>query len=68
MSSIRVGIIGVAALQTAHITRLQESPDAEIVGLVDTDPNRLTAAVEKHPELADVPKYDDYKKCLLLVG
>lgn len=61
MSKIRVGIIGVGGISYGHIRNFLASPDAEIVGLVDTDPKRLEMAKEKVPELADVPTYSDYK-------
>lgn len=61
MGKIRVGIIGVGGISYGHIRNFLASPDAEIVGLVDTDPKRLETAKEKVPELADVPTYSDYK-------
>jgi predicted dehydrogenase len=61
MGKIRVGIIGVGSISYGHIRNFLASPDAEIVGLVDTDPKRLETAKEKVPELADVPTYSDYK-------
>ena len=51
MSRIRVGIIGVGGISYGHIRNFLASPDADIVGLVDNDPNRLQTAVEKVPEL-----------------
>lgn len=68
MSQIRIGIIGVGGIANGHIKRLLDSPDAAIVGLVDTDPERIKAAREKYPEIADVPAYCDYKDLLAAGG
>lgn len=65
---IRVGIVGVGGISYGHITRFMESPDAEIVALVDNDPKRLEAAREKIPALVDVPSYSDYKDMLAVGG
>ncbi|MGC8862002.1 MAG: Gfo/Idh/MocA family protein [Armatimonadota bacterium] len=61
MSKIRVGIIGVGGISYGHIRNFLASPDAEIVGLVDTDPKRLETVFEKVPELRGVPTYSDYR-------
>lgn len=61
MSKIRVGIIGVGGISYGHIKNFLASPDAEIVGLVDVDPQRLEKAVERVPELKGVPTYSDYR-------
>lgn len=68
MDKIRVGIIGVGGISYGHIRRFLESPDAEIAGLMDTDPKRLEAAKEKVPELAGVPTYSDYKAMIAAGG
>lgn len=68
MSQIRIGIIGVGGIALGHIGRLLEIPDAQIVGLVDTDPARIQTAVEKFPAVADVPTYSDYKQMLAAGG
>lgn len=57
---IRVGIIGVGGIAHGHIKRFLESPDAEIVGLVDPDSKRLEIARERIPEIAGIPTYSDY--------
>ncbi|MCX8053485.1 MAG: Gfo/Idh/MocA family oxidoreductase, partial [Armatimonadetes bacterium] len=61
MSKIRVGIIGVGGISYGHIKNFLASPDAEIVGLVDTDPNRIETAIKQFPELKDIPTYRDYR-------
>lgn len=65
---IRVGIVGVGGISFGHIARFMESPDAEIVALVDNDPKRLEAAIERVPALAGVPTYSDYKDMLAVGG
>jgi predicted dehydrogenase len=68
MSKIRVGIIGVGGISHGHIKRFDASPDAEVVALCDIVPEQMTIAKEKHPELADVPTYGDYKDLLAAGG
>ncbi len=68
MSKIRIGIIGVGGISHGHIQRLLDSPDAEIVGLVDTDPERLKAAKEKFPAISGLPTYSDYKDLIKAGG
>lgn len=68
MGKIRVGLIGIGGRAYGHIDGFLKSPDSEIVALVDTDPARLQTAVEKRPEMADVPAYSDYKDMLAAGG
>lgn len=65
---IKIGIIGVGGISFGHIRRFMESPDSEVVALVDIDPKRLQVAKEKVPELAQVPTYSDYKTMLAVGG
>ena len=66
--SIKVGIIGVGGISFGHIRDFSASPDAKVVALVDTDPKRLEAAVEKVPKLAGLPTYSDYKDMIAAGG
>lgn len=65
---IRVGIIGVGGISYGHIKNFLASPDAEIIGLVDTSEKCLEIAKEKVPELADIPTYNDYKNLIAAGG
>lgn len=65
---IRVGLIGIGAMCYGHIGGFLNSPDAEIVGLVDIVPLQLEKAVERVPELAGVPTYSDYHDMLAAGG
>ncbi len=68
MDKLRIGIIGVGGMSRFHIKSFIDSPDAEVVGLVDTDPERLKTAVEMMPELDGVPAYSDYSDMLAAGG
>ena len=65
---IRVGIIGVGGISYGHIRSFLDSPDAEVAALVDNDPQRLSTALEKVPELKGVPTYSDYRDMLKVGG
>lgn len=67
-NKIRVGIIGIGGISFGHIRRFIESPDAEIVALVDVDNGRLQLAKEKVPELNGVRTYADYRDMLAVGG
>ncbi len=62
--TIRIGLIGVGGMCRAHIAQLTQMNGVEIVALCDTAPSAIAKAVEKFPQLADVPVYSDYKELL----
>lgn len=64
---VRVGFIGCGGVSNGHATRLNAIPEAEIVALNDVDPDRLRVFKERHPETADCPTFDDYRKMLRFV-
>ena len=61
---IRIALIGCGGIARGHVKRLLEIPEAEIVSLVDTDPNCLASYKESFPELKDVPVFSDYRDAL----
>lgn len=65
---IRVGIIGVGGMSYGHINGFLNSPDAEIVGLVDIVPSQLEKAFQKVPALQGVATYSDYRDMIKAGG
>lgn len=65
---IRIGIIGVGGISYGHMRNFIASPDSEVVALCDIVPSQMDKALERLPELAGVPMYDDYKKLLAAGG
>jgi|GEM_PF-6164540 len=61
---IRIALIGCGGIARGHVKRLLEIPEAEIVSLVDTDPNCLASYKENFPELKDIPVFSDYRDAL----
>lgn len=57
MSRLRIGIIGCGGIAGWHVQNLLGLSNAEIVGLVDTDPARLDAMRVRHPGVTDVPGF-----------
>jgi predicted dehydrogenase len=47
-----------------HIRRLLEIPEVEIAGLADPVPAMQTRAVERYPQLAGVPVFEDHRAML----
>jgi len=45
MSALRVGVIGCGDISALHLDAIAQWADAELVGVCDTDPARLAAAV-----------------------
>lgn len=63
-NKIRVGLVGIGGMSYHHIKGFLDSPDAEIVALVDIVPEQLDRAFERVPELVGVPTYPDYREML----
>ena len=60
MEKIRVAVIGAGAFGKNHLRVLRESPDAELVAVVDTDADRAAEAADQHncraiTDLAELP-------------
>ena len=60
MEKIRVAVIGAGAFGKNHLRVLHESPDAELVAVVDTDAGRAAEAADRHhcraiTNLAELP-------------
>ena len=48
MEKTRIAVIGAGAFGKNHLRVLHESPDAELVAVVDTDPGRSAEAADQH--------------------
>jgi predicted dehydrogenase len=62
--TIRVGLIGLGNNMLGHIRRLGEIREVQIAGLVDPVPAMQGRAVERFPQLADVPVFADHRAML----
>ncbi len=61
---IRVGMIGCGGNARGHMGRLLQIDGVEIVALSDPSEQSLAATIERYPQLADVPKFADYRDML----
>ncbi len=64
MAQVRIGFIGCGGIAHGHVRNLAAIPDAKIVALCDTDPNRLKVMKAGHPQTKDLPEFDNYAKML----
>jgi predicted dehydrogenase len=63
-NTIRIGFIGAGGIARAHMRRLAEIPEAEVVAFADPSAEALARMVEDHPEAADKPTFADYRQML----
>jgi predicted dehydrogenase len=64
-NKVRVGIIGCGGIAiSSHMTHLSQIPEAEIVGLADTNPEQIKLTKERRPELVDVPGFSTHQEML----
>ncbi|MEI6124921.1 MAG: Gfo/Idh/MocA family oxidoreductase [Pseudomonadota bacterium] len=63
MKPVRVGVIGVGYLGKFHAEKYAGLPEAELVGIVDIDPDKVRECGNKFA----VPAFTDYKKLFGLV-
>ncbi len=64
MEKIRIAFIGCGGVANGHASRVAAIEETEIVALCDTSPEALTGFKERHPELADVPVFADWRELL----
>ena len=64
MDKVRFLSLGAGLMGQHHIMRLEQVPEAEIVGLVDPSEKSIAATRERFPDLADTPAWSDYKQAL----
>ncbi len=61
---VRIGLIGCGGIMRVHIDALEHVRQAELVALADTSRASLERTVERHPDLADLPRFRSYEKML----
>jgi predicted dehydrogenase len=61
---IRTGFIGCGGNASAHIGRVLQIEEAQIVALCDPSAESLARAKERNPDAAGLPEYSDYEKML----
>jgi predicted dehydrogenase len=62
---LRVGMIGVGGIAQGHIEKLIKSDGVTIVGLVDSNPDRIKSTREKHGKpIAKAQDFGDYHELL----
>ena len=57
---LRVGVIGVGHLGEYHVQKYQAMPDVDLVGIVDTNPDRAAEIARRY----DVKAFDGHHKIL----
>ncbi len=61
---VRIGLIGCGGIMNSHVNALKGVRQAEIAALADTSSASLKRTVERHPHLADLPRFRSYEKML----
>lgn len=61
---VKIGLIGCGGIMHWHVGNYRDIKQAKIVALCDTNPKMLQTMVEKHPELAGLPTFKDYRRML----
>ena len=59
---VKIGLIGCGGIMHWHVGNYREIKQARIAALCDTSRTMLQKMVEKHPELAGLPTFKDYRK------
>ncbi len=60
MSKLRAAVVGVGYLGNFHVQKYLALPDVTLVGVADTDPDRVAEVAAKH----GVPGHTDYRELL----
>jgi predicted dehydrogenase len=61
---VRIGFIGCGGISHWHVQRLAKVPEAKIVALCDTSSASLDRMISRFPELAELPRFSDYREML----
>lgn len=64
---VRIGFIGAGGIARAHVKRLLEIPEAEIVAFAEPSPASIAKMVEAFPDMVRVPVFTDYREMLAKV-
>jgi len=61
---VRIGLIGCGGIMSMHVNQLEPVKTARIVGLADPSDGMMKRFLERHPRLADRPRFPDYRQLL----
>ena len=61
---VRIGFIGAGGIARAHMRRLAEIPQAEVVAFAEPSQEAMARLVADHPEAEGLPVYADYREML----
>ena len=64
MDKIRIGFIGAGGIARAHVRRLDDVPEAEIVAMAEPSQASIQQMIKAHPATAACRFYDDYQEML----
>ena len=64
MDKIRIGFIGAGGIARAHVRRLSDVPEAQVVAMAEPSPESRERMIEAHPGTASCAYYDDYREML----
>ena len=64
MDKIRIGFIGAGGIARAHVRRLGDVPEAQVVAMTEPSPESRERMIEAHPDTASCAFYDDYREML----
>jgi len=61
---VKIGLVGCGGIMHWHVSNYREIKQAKLVALCDTSPKMLDRMAEKHPEVAGLPRFRDYRKMI----
>jgi predicted dehydrogenase len=61
---VRIAFVGTGGNARAHMREVLRDPLAEVVALCDTSDQALTDTVTRLPELAPLPRFNDYRQMI----
>jgi predicted dehydrogenase len=62
--TVRIGFIGAGGIARAHVKRLLDIPEAEVVAFTEPSAQALARMIETYPQMAKVPVFSDYRDML----
>jgi len=63
-STVRIGFIGAGGIARAHLRRLREIEEAELVAIAEPSEKALARMAEEYPEVESLPVFADYREML----
>ncbi|HVB09354.1 MAG TPA: Gfo/Idh/MocA family oxidoreductase, partial [Bacillota bacterium] len=61
---VRVAFIGAGGNARGHMRAVHRNPEAEVVAICDSSEQALADAATRIPELAELPKFTDYREMI----